>query len=632
MRGPAGFSRVFMARAVVSSALGGAFRRGCPMALALACVVVLAVPALAAANGTASASSGAGAVPGKLHLHKPALKTPAESTAPPRWACPEGACEAIVVPQSVKKATLGSGERRGLDPQDLQSAYSIPSTLSSPQTVAVVNAYGYPDAESDLAKYRERYGLPACTKASGCFKKVNEKGEEANYPAEESGWDVEAALDEDMVSAACPQCHIMLVEGSTEEPADLGASVNTAVKLGATAISNSYGYPQDYEPWCGTTGCTKYNSDYKHAGVLITASAGDSGYDDVYEGLDSPDFPAASPGVVAVGGTALFKNAGDPRGWFEEVWNEPALSAGTGGGCTELETKPTWQTDTGCAERTDNDVAAVAAVVSPVSVRIDGTWELVGGTSVASPLVAGIEAHESSHERSLGAHAFYEDPSSLFDVTEGFSWDPYDASGTSECAPNEYLCNAEVGYDGPTGLGTPNGVPVEPPTVKKVAPHEGPVTGSTKVTITGTSFTGATEVKFGSVAAKNVTVVSATSITAESPAGSAGTVNVTVITPAGTSATSSADDFTYVAAPTVTKVEPNTGPEAGGTTVTITGTSFTGAKAVKFGSAAAKSFTVVSATSITAESPAGSAGAVNVTVTTAGGKSATSSADRFTYI
>jgi subtilase family serine protease len=618
MRGPTSFPQVF--------------RRSRLLVLAFACLLALTAPSFAAASPTAPASLGA--VPGKLHLRKPALGVLPGATARPRFACPEGACDAIVVPQSALplKADLGSGERRGLDPQDLQSAYRIPSTLPAAQTVAIVDAYGYPNAESDLAAYRERYGLPACTKASGCFKKVNEKGESKNYPAEEPEWDVEAALDEDMVSAACPQCHILLVEGTTEEPADLGASVNEAVKLGANEVSNSYGYPQDYEPWCGTTDCTQYNSDYVHSGVVITASAGDSGYDDVYEGFYATDFPAASPNVTAVGGTALFKVASAPRGWFEEVWNEPAISAGTGGGCTLSETKPTWQTDKGCATRTDNDVAAVAAVISPVSIRIDGIWDLVGGTSVSSPLVAGIEAHAISTERSLGAHAFYKDPGSLFDVTEGFSWDSYNESGTSECAAAEYLCNAEVGYDGPTGMGTPNGVPVPPPTVTKVEPHEGPTTGATTVTITGTNFTGASEVKFGPTAAKSFKVVSATSITAESPAHSAGTVNVTVTTTGGKSATGSADDFTYVAPPTVTKVEPHEGPTTGSTKVTITGTNFTGAKEVKFGTVAAKSFTVATATSITAESPVGSVGTVNVTVTTAGGKSATSSADDFTYV
>jgi subtilase family serine protease len=420
-------------------------------------LVPLAIFALAGASAAGAKSL----VAGKLHVLRPTLGTSAV-VGKPRWACPAGACDAIVVPQA-PKVGFGSGERRGLDPQDLQSAYKIPSTIASPQTIALIDAYGYPNAEADLAAYRSEYGLPPCTTANGCFKKVNEKGEEGNYPAEEEEWDVEAALDEDMASAACPQCHILMVEGSTERPADLGASVNTAASLGATEISNSYGYPQDDLAYCGFLDCLRFNRDYKHPGILITASAGDAGYDDAYEGFGATDFPAASPSVVAVGGTALFKAPTTPRGWLEEVWNEPAISAGTGSGCTLLEPKPAWQTDTGCSRRTDDDVAAVAAVVTPVSIRIDGTWSLVGGTSVASPLVAGIEAHASTAERSLGAKAFYEHPASLFDVTEGFDWNPLDESGVSECAPNEYLCNAEVGYDGPTGLGTPDGVPpIEP--------------------------------------------------------------------------------------------------------------------------------------------------------------------------
>ncbi len=378
---------------------------------------------------------------------------------------------------------------------------------------------------------------------------MNESGEEAHYPPAEEGWDLEAALDEDMASAACAQCHILLVEGTTELPADLGESVNTAVKLGATEISNSYAYPERLKELCGKKGCSQYNLDYEHPGVLITVASGDSGYADAYDelGYSTVNFPASSPDVIAVGGTALFKEEEVPRKWFEEVWNEPFLSAGTGSGCSKFEPKPEWQTDAGCAKRTDNDVAAVAAAVTPVSVRIDGIWELVAGTSVASPLVAGIEAHASTQERSLGARAFYEDPSSLFDVTQGFDWDPVNESGTSECAPNEYLCNAEVGYDGPTGLGTPDGVPVEtvaPPTVTKVAPDTGPEAGGRKVKIEGTNLAGAEEVKFGTTKAKSFSVRSAKLISAEAPAGS-GTVNVTVTTPAGTSATSTADQFTY---------------------------------------------------------------------------------------
>ncbi len=525
----------------------------CRVALAAA---VLTATALVAATTAIAFPAGAPAVHAKLHLHKRALGTGAPSTRP-RWACPEGACEAIIAPRPVRvgdgfalpqSGTLlkGGGELGGLDPEELRSAYSVPATGGSGQTVALIDAFGYPDAESDLATYRERYGLPACTKANGCFEKVNEQGEQAHYPKEEAEWDGEAALDEDMVSAACPGCHILLVEGSTEAPADLAESVNTAASLGATEISNSYGYPEQDEELCGKTGCAQYNTDYVHAGVMIFASAGDSGFEDTYDGLGlQTNFPSSSPNVVAVGGTALIKDKKLARGWREEVWNEPRIFAGSGGGCSKFESKPTWQTDSGCAQRTDNDVAADAAVKTGVSVRLDGEWQVYGGTSVASPLVAGIEAHASGSERALGADAFYAAPGSLNDVTEGFNWDTF--NGSSECAPAEYLCNAEVGYDGPTGLGTPDGViGVAPaPTVTKVTPKSGPATGGTSVTIAGSGFTGATEVKFADGEAAKFTVLSPTSMTAESPAGTVGTVDVTVTTPGGTSAVSAADHFKY---------------------------------------------------------------------------------------
>jgi len=170
------------------------------------------------------------------------------------------------------------------------------------------------------------------------------------------------------------------------------------------------------------------------------------------------------------------------------------------------------------------------------------------------------------------------------------------------------------------------------PTVTSVSPASGPAAGGTSVTITGTNFTGATGVNFGGVAATSVTVISATSITATSPAGAVGAIDVTVTTPGGTSATSSADAYTYAAKPTVTSVSPNSGSTSGGTVVTITGTNFTGTTGVNFGSTAATNITVVSATSITATSPAGAVGAIDVTVATAGGTSATSTADQFTYI
>ena len=175
-------------------------------------------------------------------------------------------------------------------------------------------------------------------------------------------------------------------------------------------------------------------------------------------------------------------------------------------------------------------------------------------------------------------------------------------------------------------------IPVAAPTVTGIAPTSGTTGGGTTVIITGTNLTAALAVKFGSANATSYTVNSGTQITATSPAGSAGTVDITVTTAGGTSATSGADQFTYVAAPTITGISTTSGPTTGSTSVVITGTNFLAASAVKFGSTNATGYTINSATQITATSPAGSAGTVDITVTTAGGTSATSGADQFTYL
>jgi hypothetical protein len=332
----------------------------------------------------------------------------------------------------------GGGIDGGYDPQDLQSAYGIPTSGGETQTVAIVDAYGDPTAESDLAEYRNEYALGACTKASGCFRKVNEKGEEANYPkaeklAEEEGWGEETSLDLDMVSAACPKCHILLVEGVNPEVPSLAKSEAEAAKLGATEISNSYGLPERY---CAEVKCSLYAEDYDPASIPVTVSAGDSYYDNL-EG--TPNWPAASPNVIAVGGTEL-KKAENARGWSETVW-EPS-----GGGCSLEEAKPLWQGDASCSKRTGNDVASVAESISIYSTfRLKG-WGNVGGTSAGAPLLAGIEAHAASAVRSQKGEAFYRHK--LYDITSG-------RNGTG-CG-RTYLCEAEQGYDGPTGWGTPDG-------------------------------------------------------------------------------------------------------------------------------------------------------------------------------
>ncbi len=179
-----------------------------------------------------------------------------------------------------------------------------------------------------------------------------------------------------------------------------------------------------------------------------------------------------------------------------------------------------------------------------------------------------------------------------------------------------------------------NGAVLTPiPTVTAVSPISGPVTGGTVVTVTGTGFTGATVVKFGTTAGSSLTVNSSTKLTIISPAGAAGTVDVTVTTPTGTSAASAADKFTYTAAaPTVTAITPSSGLTDGGTAVIITGTGFVANSTVMFGTVSAASVTYNSATNLTAVSPASTtAGSVDVTVTSIGVTSATSPADQFTY-
>jgi subtilase family serine protease len=324
----------------------------------------------------------------------------------------------------------------GFGPSSLQAAYDLPSsTAGTGETVAVVDAFNDPDITSNLATYRSDFGLPAC--GSGCFKVVNQKGQTTNLPksAGDSGWATEESLDVEMVSAICPNCDIILVEASSASIANLGAGVNEAVKLGADFVSNSYGGSES------SSETTDDSEFYEHEGVAVTASAGDDGF--------GVSYPAASQFVTSVGGTSLTQ-ASNARGWTESVWSTSSTE-GTGSGCSADEAKPSWQTDTGCKMRTDNDVSAVADPNTGVAVfdtfDQDGFLE-VGGTSVSSPIIASVFALAGTPASGTFPSSYiYMHTSDLFDVTTG---------STSTCSPS-YLCTAEVGYDGPTGWGTPDG-------------------------------------------------------------------------------------------------------------------------------------------------------------------------------
>jgi subtilase family serine protease len=317
----------------------------------------------------------------------------------------------------------------GYGPSDLQSAYKLPSsTAGAGQTVGIVDAYDDPTAESDLAVYRSHYGLPACTTANGCFKKVGQTG--GAVPRKNASWAEEISLDLDMVSAVCPNCHILLVEATSATNANLAAAVNEAAKLGATEISNSYGGSES-----GSS-----NAAYNHPGIVITASAGDSG--------TGASQPASYSTVVAVGGTSLSK-ASNARGWSETAWTD------SGSGCSAYVAKPTWQTDKGCTKRSEADVSSDADPNTGVAVY-DSTpyqgysgWLVFGGTSVSSPTIASVFALAGNASSVNAGEGIWNDAGAhLFDVT----------SGSNGSCSISYICNAGAGYDGPTGWGTPNGV------------------------------------------------------------------------------------------------------------------------------------------------------------------------------
>jgi subtilase family serine protease len=319
---------------------------------------------------------------------------------------------------------------QGYGPASLQSAYKLPVSGGSGRTIAIVDAFDDPSAEADLNFYRATYGLPACTVANGCFAKVNEGGASAGYPPPDPSWALEISLDLDMVSAACPKCRILLVEAASANVGDLGTGDDAAVRLGAMAVSNSYGAAE-------FGGIQQFAAFYDHPGTTITASSGDAGF-------GTAQFPAAFPTVMAVGGTSLH-GSHNHRGWSEQAWS------GAGSGCSAWIAKPAWQHDNHCFMRTVADVSAVADPKTGVAVFDSlpflGTsgWWVVGGTSVSSPLIAGVAGLAGNG--GVASSYPYSHASALYDVS----------SGSNGFCGSDYLCTGKPGYDGPTGLGTPHG-------------------------------------------------------------------------------------------------------------------------------------------------------------------------------
>jgi IPT/TIG domain len=519
----------------------------------------------------------------------------------------------------------------------LHAAYALPSetAASSLQTIAVIDAFDDPTAEADLGVYDREFGLPECTTANGCFRKLNQEGHASPLPRKNGEWASEISIDVQMAHAICQNCHVLLVEADNEEFADLGAAVDAAVNAGATEISNSYGGPE--EPAFASV-FSEYNTAYyDHPGVVVTASSGDCGYlnEACHREAATANFPASSPDVVAVGGTSL-TDAGET--WSSTVWEDG------GSGCSQIFTAPLWQSGagdfsaTGCGER--RSVADVAAIGDPnTGVDVyDSTpeggypagWGVWGGTSVASPIVAAEFALAGgSHGVPYAAATLYShlgEGDALYDVVSG-------SNGT--CA-GATACQAAVGYDGPSGVGSPIGldafsIPGSPasasrPTIAGVAEQ-----GQTLTETPGTWTNSPTSVsdqweQCNSSGSGCSAIAGATGHTYMLTAGDVGStirVQEAASNAAGSGSPADSTQTATVAADVLTLTGFTPASGITGSTVTIEGTAFGQVSEVEFGALAA-SFTVLSATQIEATVPNGAVkGAILVT---APAGSATSSA------
>ena len=388
----------------------------------------------------------------------------------------------------------------GLSPAQLHKAYELPFESAEAQTIAIVDAYDDPNAEADLGVFDQHYGLPACTHENGCFTKVNQQGLSAPLPPANGEWSIEISTDVQVAHSLCQNCHIVLVEATSDTFLNLDAAENTAAALLQAAsppgaptgeISNSWGGPEPPQD----------SPAFNHPGIVITASSGDSGYlnwgeynSRFEEGsgwFEGPSYPASSPRVVAVGGTSLSfsKPSG---GWLgETVWNNEHGAGG--GGCSANFAAAPWQAHAtgwpavGCgAQRAVADVSADAdpatgvhaydSVPEGLGTKEEATnhtvleWITIGGTSVASPIVASAFALAGgAHGVPYPAATLYANAGSagLHDVLSGGNGAcagvynpscPNAFTPALDCGEGHTICNAAAGYDGPTGVGAPIGL------------------------------------------------------------------------------------------------------------------------------------------------------------------------------
>ena len=532
--------------------------------------------------------------------------------------------QAREVAAGVKPHVSSKSVPGGLTPAALHEAYGLPSetAASASQTIGIVDAYDDPTAEADLAVYDRAFGLPECTTANGCFRKINQSGKASPKPPRNGEWATEISLDVQMAHAICQTCKILLVEATSETWGNLGAAVNAAVSAGATEVSNSYGGAESGS-YSGLS--TPY---YDHPGVVVTVSSGDCGYyNQGCEGSAAADFPASAPNVVAVGGTSLSKGSG---GWTSTVWNNG------GSGCSHVFTARLWQSTaenfsaSGCGTgRSVADIAAVGDPYTGVDVY-DSTpagsgastgWGVWGGTSAASPIVA-AEFALGGGARSVGY------PSATIYSHVGESASLYDVvSGTNGSCSGATACKAAAGYDGPTGVGSPLGtgaftVAGAPANLSAPSISGTAEAGQTLTATPGTWSASPTSTTYqwqlcnasGALCSVIAGATSHTLTLGATTVGATVRVVVTAGNASGSSAPTASPASTTVASnqPAISSFTPASGIT--GSTVLITGSGLKAASGVHFGALAA-TFTALSGTQIEATIPSGAV-AATISVTT----------------
>ena len=535
----------------------------------------------------------------------------------PRAQCLAEFIPVKVQPTAVKRAAVATPatgacpeyfeqQGQGKSPCELLRAYNLPgpSSHSATQVIGIVDAYDNPDIFSELTEFDSGYGIASISQCGGgvtqsCFEKVNQTGGTTppSPPPSNDDWKPEISLDVESAHAVCPNCKILLVEATNDSVSNLAAAVATAKSLGATEISNSYGIAES------SASQSLYNSfaaEYDN-GVPTFVSAGDDGW--------APAFPADVPAVISVGGTTLTTSDdyGGTRG-SETVWGDGNVKKGTGSGCSAFASAKPWQpmtsgwSATGCGtKRSIADVSAVANPDTGLIIYTEDGWYQYGGTSLAAPLIAAIYALAANGTTpSAPVETAYWNTDDFFDVTSG-----------SNGSCGKTACNAGVGYDGPTGIGTPDGVSGfapenTSPSVSSFAPTAGSIGAS--VTVTGAFIGDATSVKLNGKTA-TFSALSGTQLKVTVPTGAtSGTFEIT--TPDGTA--DSSDSFTVgEALPTIKTFTPAKGVQ--GTSVKVTGTSLDGTTDADVNGTAA-SFSITSATALTVVVPAGATtGPISVT-------------------